>query len=78
MIPERKLPEGKRRRRRGRPSVVTKEAYRRRAIVEQVIGWLKECRRVATRYEKLAVNYLAMVEAAMFRRLLRMWLSNTA
>ena len=40
VIPERKLPEGKRRRRRGRPSVVTEEAYRRRAIVEQVIGWL--------------------------------------
>ena len=78
MIPERKLPEGKRRRRGGRPTVVTKEAYRRWAIVEQVIGWLKECRRVATRYEKLAVNYLAMVQAAMFRRLLRMWLSNTA
>lgn len=78
VIPERRLAEGQRRRRRGRPVVVTKEAYRGRSIVEQVIGWLKECRRVATRYEKLAVNYLAMVEAAMLRRLLRMWLSNTA
>ena len=78
VIPERRLAEGKRRRRRGRPSVVTKAAYRPRAIVEQVIGWLKECRRVSTRYEKLAVNYLAMVDLAILRRLLRMWLSNTA
>lgn len=77
VIPERRVPKGKRRRRRGRPPVVTKEAYRRRSIVEQLIGWLKECRRVATRYEKLAVNYLAMVELAMLRRLLRMWLSDT-
>ena len=78
VIPERRLPEGKRRRRRGRPSRVTKEAYRRRSVVEQVIGWLKECRRVATRYEKLAINYLGMLQAAMLRRLLRIWLSDTA
>ena len=25
--------------------------YRRRNVVERCIGWLKECRRVATRYE---------------------------
>ncbi len=62
----------------GRPVVVTEEAYRPRAIVGQVIGWLRECRRVATRYERVAVNYLAMVEGAIFRRLLRMWVSNTA
>ena len=36
-----------------------KTSYRRRCIVEQVIGWLKECRRVATRYDKLARNFLA-------------------
>ena len=32
VIPERRLPQGKRRRRRGRPSRVTKEAYRRRSV----------------------------------------------
>ena len=78
VIPERRLPDGKRRRRRGRPVHVTRERYRRRSVVEQVIGWLKESRRVATRYEKLAVNYLAIVELAILRRLLMMWLSNTA
>jgi transposase len=32
-----------------------KETYRRRSIVEQTIGWLKECRRIGTRFEKLAI-----------------------
>jgi transposase len=40
-------------------------AYRRRNVVERLVGRLKECRRVATRYEKLAENYEAMVTVAM-------------
>ena len=43
--------------------------YRRRNVVERLVGWLKENRRLATRYEKLAVNYLALVKLAMIRRL---------
>ena len=35
--------------------------YRERNRVERTINRLKQCRRVATRYEKQAVNYLAMV-----------------
>jgi transposase len=46
--------------------------YRRRNVVERCIGWLKECRRVATRYEKLAVHFLAMVKLAMIQRCLRL------
>jgi transposase len=45
--------------------------YRGRNVVERCIGWLKECRRVATRYEKLAVHFLAMVRLAMIQRCLR-------
>ena len=45
-----------------------KASYRRRCIIEQLIGWLKECRRVATRYEKLARNYLSMVKLWMIGR----------
>ena len=45
--------------------------YRERNVVERCFGWLKECRRVATRYEKLAENHLAMIKIAMVRRLLR-------
>jgi transposase len=41
------------------------ERYRRRNVVERLIGRLKECRRVATRYEKLAVNFLAMLKLAL-------------
>ena len=48
-----------------------KIAYRRRCVVEQLIGWLKEARRVATRFEKLAVTYLSMVKLAMIARYLR-------
>jgi len=48
------------------------ETYRRRNWVERCVRWLKECRRVATRYEKLAVNYLAMLKLAMIERYLRL------
>jgi transposase len=41
-----------------------KQAYRQRNRVERCIGRLKRFRRVATRYEKRAVNYLAMVTIA--------------
>jgi len=47
-----------------------REQYRRRNVVERLIGWLKECRRVATRYEKLAVNFLAMLQLALIARYL--------
>ncbi len=45
--------------------------YRKRAAVEQCVGWLKENRAVGTRFDKLAVNYLAGVQLAMIRRYLR-------
>lgn len=46
-------------------------AYRQRSATEQAIGWLKECRAVATRYEKLASTYLGLVKLAMIKRYLR-------
>lgn len=39
-------------------------AYRRRNVVERAIAKLKEFRRIATRYEKLASAYLAMLTLA--------------
>lgn len=45
--------------------------YRRRNVIERLVGWLKESRRLATRFEKLAVNFLAMVKLAMIQRCLR-------
>ena len=35
--------------------------YRERNIVERSIGWLKQGRRIATRYEKTAASYLGFV-----------------
>ena len=54
-----------------RPAPFDKSSYRRRCIIECLIGWLKECRRVATRYEKLALHYLSMIHLAMIGRYLR-------
>jgi len=49
-------------------------AYRRRSRIEQVVGWYKECRALATRYEKLAVNYVALWMVAIIEKLLRKYL----
>ena len=48
-----------------------REVYRRRNIVERVIGWLKESRRVATRYDKLPSSYLTFLQLAAMRRLIK-------
>lgn len=44
-----------------------REAYRERNLVERCINRLKQFRRVATRYEKRAENYLAMLHIAAIR-----------
>ena len=46
-------------------------AYRRRSAIECTVGALKEARAVATRYEKLAIHYLALVQISMIRFLVR-------
>jgi transposase len=47
-----------------------KATYRQRNIIERSIGWYKECRRLGTRYDKLAVNYVAFWMVAMIDKLL--------
>jgi transposase len=47
-----------------------KVAYRKRNIIERVVGWYKESRRLLTRFEKLAVNYVAFWIIASLVRLL--------
>lgn len=47
------------------------EAYRRRNIVERLIGWLKESRRVFSRFEKTALNFGGMLKLAFIRRYFR-------
>lgn len=41
-----------------------KQIYRKRNIVEWLIGRLKQFRRIATRYEKRAANFAAMMTIA--------------
>jgi len=48
-----------------------KETYKRRNIVERVVGWYKEYRSLGTRYEKLAVNYVALWLVAIMERALK-------
>ncbi len=51
--------------------------YRERNRVERYFNRLKHCRRIATRYEKLAANYLAMIKLAAIRIWLRVSESTT-
>ncbi len=48
----------------------SKRLYRERNQVERFFSKLKHFRRVATRYDKLAANFLAMVQLAS----MRLWL----
>ena len=45
--------------------------YRARNLVERFFNKIKQCRRIATRYDKLAANYLAFVKLASIRLWLR-------
>jgi transposase len=49
-----------------------RERYCGRNVIERSIGWLKECRSLATRFEKLAVHYLGLVHLAMIERYLKL------
>jgi len=56
----------------GRPISCDQRRYRGRNVIERCVGWLKECRSVATRYEKLAIHYLGMVHLAIIERYLKL------
>jgi len=49
-----------------------KAAYKRRNVVERLIGKLKEYRRIATRYDKLAESFRAFVVIGF----IRIWTKN--
>jgi transposase len=54
-----------------RQEAFDRTAYRRRNLIERVVGWYKEYRALGTRYEKLAVNYVALWLIAIIEKLLR-------
>ena len=48
-----------------------KKTYRKRSKIEQAVGWLKECRRLGTRYEKLGLNFLGFIKLGIMLKYLR-------
>lgn len=44
-----------------------RDLYRRRNVVERLIGRMKEFRRIFGRFDKTAVNYLGMIHVACIR-----------
>ena len=55
-----------------RSVVFDREVYRERNIIERRIGWLKECRRIFSRFEKTAKNFGGMIKIAFIQRYLRL------
>jgi transposase len=55
-----------------RPVEFDREIYRQRNIVERLIGWLKESRRIFSRFEKTAKNYSGMLKMACIQFYLRL------
>lgn len=68
VIPQRTM---KRKPKSGLPRLFDRPKYRQRNIIERMFGWLKESRRIGTRYDKLARSFGAMVTLACALRCLR-------
>jgi len=50
-----------------------RDTYRQRNIIERCVGWLKNFRRLATRFEKYAVTFLGIAKLAAIRQILRLF-----
>jgi transposase len=57
--------------RKARQVSFSSESYRKRNIIERVIGWIKENRRVFSRFEKTAKNFGGMIKMAFIRSYLK-------
>ena len=51
--------------------MILQKLYRARNLSERFFNKIKQCQRVATRFDKLAANYLAFVKLASIRIWLR-------
>jgi len=56
--------------REARPVEFDRDAYQQRNIVERLIGWLKENRRIFSRFDKTAKNFAGFIKMAFIRRYL--------
>jgi transposase len=66
------IPSKKNEDRDARPVEFDVAAYRQRNIIERLIGWLKECRRVLTRFDKTAKNFGGFIKLAFIQRYFRL------
>src|SRR6202008_1247833 len=55
----------------------SKAKYKKRNLIERCFNKLKQFRHIATRYDRAALNYLAMVKIAIVRLWLRFYESTT-
>lgn len=55
-----------------RPVEFDRDTYKQRNIVERLIGWLKESRRIFSRFEKTAKNFGGFIKMAFIHRYLRL------
>ncbi|MNJ34416.1 hypothetical protein D3C77_291280 [compost metagenome] len=62
----------------GLPRLFDRPKYRQRNIIERMFGWLKENRRIVTRFDTLAKSYAAMGSLACAMRCLRHYFSYSA
>lgn len=62
----------------GRPRVFDESKYQQRNVIERVFGWLKEKRRIGTRYDKLAESFSSMITIACSLLCFRKYFSYTA
>jgi transposase len=53
------------------PTCLSPHLHRARNLIERFFNKIKQCRRVATRYDKLAANYLAFIKLESIRIWLR-------
>ena len=51
----------------------SKRLYKKRNLIERFFNKIKQFRRIATRYDRLAENYLAMIKLASTRLWLRLY-----
>ena len=57
--------------REARPVEFDRDKYRQRNIVERLIGWIKESRRILSGFEKTAKNFAGMLKMAFIQQYLR-------
>ena len=77
-IPLKAVGKNRQRRQKGPRPHFDRVCYQQRNVIERLIGWLKEQRRIAMRFEKKASHFLAMVKLAGIRQMMKTYFSDTA